>query len=262
MIDLTDISGLPVSLDEESCKLCPNEEIEYTHEEEIRLNDIAPILLNKFVKYPEHVGYIYKKVGKKSHVSDLNDSKASYDLIVIPFGLLGIEFNKSHIFYSEPKAGKYSSVVEVLRGEVTLILQENEEHRDPLALNTIVERIEMIKLKAGQKIAIPTGFMYSFVNTGSTEAVLSTVCTASTKKIDYEELKREKGLAFFIISKNAKVEVVANPKYKVKEQPVNKEFSELSEEEKSRYTLDFISEGQTLYDCLTSRKSELESQIA
>lgn len=262
MIDLADISGLPVSLDIDSCKLCPNDDVHIKNEESIHLNDISPILLNQFVKYPEYVGTIYLGVGKKAHTDEKENSRTSYDLIVIPFGLLGIEFNKSHIFYSEPAKDKISTLIEIVRGDVTVIVQRNEENRDPFAMNTVVESIEIIKLSKGQKFAIPTGVLFSFVNTGSSEAVISKISTENTKKIDYNKLKREKGLAFFIISKNAKVEVVANPKYKVNGAPEKKDFNEMNEEERSKYCVDFISQEETLYECLTAKKAELEAAIA
>ncbi|BCX13665.1 MAG: hypothetical protein KatS3mg085_197 [Candidatus Dojkabacteria bacterium] len=34
--------------------------------------------------------------------------------------------------------------------------------------------------------------------------------------LDYTSIQKERGLAFYLISKNARVEIVPNPKYKIK----------------------------------------------
>ena len=103
-----------------------------------------------------------------------------------------------------------------MQGELTAIMQKNLVKEDEWQFDTGVEDLSILILKKGNKLAIPTGYFYTFINTGSVPLILSKLSSLSREStIDYEILKREKGLACYIISKNAKIETVANPKYKV-----------------------------------------------
>jgi oxalate decarboxylase/phosphoglucose isomerase-like protein (cupin superfamily) len=212
MIDLQEVSGLPIQFDPENSTFILAESLNCDGEDRIKLSEIVPILLNKYLKYPEVV-YTHRKNICESGV---DQDGVSYDLMYIPSGLLGIEYMKTHVYYSQEVSGKYDCVVEVLQGELTAVLQKNESKSDDWQFNTGVQDLSIIVLKKGHKLAVPTGYFYTFVNTGTTPLLISKLTATQRKSlIDYEMLKREKGLACYIISKNAKIETVANPKYKV-----------------------------------------------
>jgi oxalate decarboxylase/phosphoglucose isomerase-like protein (cupin superfamily) len=261
MIDLSDISGLPVAIDKEKCRLSASDTISYQQESTIAIKEISPILLNKFVKYPENVGTMYKNVYQKDHYSKFVNSDLNYNIYVIPFGLLGIEFNKSHVYFSDHEEAKYSSIVEVLHGEITIVIQKNRMNVDPFSNGTVVEKIEILRIRKGERIAIPSGVMYSFVNTGSEECAFAFVHSENTERIDYELLSREKGLAYFIISKNAKVEIVANPKYKIETPTRHKYLNELDEEGLSNYTSVIKTFQTCLYNVFVSNDSALAKHL-
>lgn len=212
MIDLFDVSGLPIQFDVENSTFVLSPELKCEGEYKVKLSEIIPILLNKYLKYPEVV-YTHKK---NICIKDSQSDGISYDLLHIPFGLLGIEYVKTHVYYSDARPGKYDCIVEVLQGELTLIMQKNLPREDDWQYDTGVEDLSIIVLKKGHKLAIPTGYFYTFVNTGSLPLLISRVSAVEqSSTIDYNILRREKGLACYIISKNAKIETVANPKYRV-----------------------------------------------
>jgi oxalate decarboxylase/phosphoglucose isomerase-like protein (cupin superfamily) len=123
---------------------------------------------------------------------------------------------KTHVFYSEFVENKYDSFIEVHSGNISVIVQKNADKEDEWDINTYVEELRVIHLGKGDKLAIPSGVYYAFANTGLRPAVFSMIRSNKPNQVDYESLKREKGLACFIISKNSKVAAVANPKYKMR----------------------------------------------
>jgi len=212
MIDLSTISGLPIKYDDEKGKVIYGDGVNCGDEVYVPLDDITPILLNKYLKYPENVYRYHKNI-------KLNDSSTgdniSYDIVYIPYGLLGIEFIKTHVYHSDCCPGKYDCIVEILSGSLTVMIQKNREKEDPYEFETYVDEMSIITLRKGERLVIPTGVYYTFINTSIVPVIFSRLTSTSKVPIDYATLRREKGLAYFLISKNAKIEVVANPKYKI-----------------------------------------------
>lgn len=211
MIDLTDHCGFSVKYDELRGKLLMNPENCCENEEMVYLREMVPSLLNKSVKYPEKVYKHHKGV-----VHDDKTNQLRYDLVFIPYGLLGIEFIKTHIFYTPEVEGKYACTIEAVTGDLVVMMQKNAEKESPYQFDTMVEEAIIVSLKIGDKLSIPTGMMYTFVNVGMTPVIFSKVTRRDAAPLDYNTIQREKGLAYYIISKNAKVEAVANPKYKLR----------------------------------------------
>ncbi len=212
MIDITEISGLPIKIDEDRGRILCDDCLEYQAEVHVPLSKLTPILLNKYLKYPE---VVYKHhINVKSRNSTL-DGKFRYDLIHLPFGLLGIEFIKTHVYYSRYVPDKYDCVIEVYAGTLTIMIQKNREKEDPYEFETSVDDITVINIGKGQRVAIPTGVFYTFINTGMSPVIFAKITAFNHKEIDYSIFRREKGLAYYLISKNAKIEIVANPKYKI-----------------------------------------------
>ena len=246
-MDLYGVTGLNIVLNEDTGILEFGGSVTCETDIHIPLNAMSPILLNKFLRYPERVYTEHKNV--RSDVNKHND-ELTYDLIHIPQGLLGIEYTKTHIYYSQFKEGKFDCIVEVVNGSVTVFIQKNHELQNP-ELNTNVENIIMVELHVGDRFAVPTGFMYTFVNTGNTHSVISLVTHKNHSPIDYSMLKKEKGLAYYIISKNAKSEIVANPKYRVTKHPRQKCISELDDDFKLKCASSFINDSaDSLYTVL------------
>lgn len=261
MIDLSKISGLPLFLDEETGEVTYNQDVTCSNLLNITLQEIVPVLLNKYLKYPELIYRQFKDVIK---VVDQNiiSNLVSYSLVEIPSGLLGIEFIRTHIFHTPQLNGKYSCMVEIISGEVTLVLQKNADDDDEYAFNKRVEEVEIIKLVSGDRAAIPTGYFFTFINSGATKAIFAIVSSKSLDRIDYSQIQKDRGLAFYVISKNARLEVVANPKYKVLKSPVNKDWKDLSTEEKVKYVYsNHFPNGCPLYDFFRENVHKLEEAL-
>ncbi len=259
MTDLSKICGLPIQIDEDTQSIYYDESVKFDKELNVPISEIVPVLLNKFIKYPENV---YKQYRKILNTGADNSQNLSYDLMVIPFGLLGIEYIKTHIYYSKPVKDKFACFLEMVRGEVTVIIQKNKENEDPYAYTTAVENVDILVLKEGERLAIPTGVYYTFVNTGTNQTIFTVVYANMHQKIDYSTLQKEKGLAFYIISKNARLEIVANPKYKTECEACKHSMNELDEEERTMYIHSLLNEKAPLYDMLRNYSGKLMTALA
>lgn len=258
MIDLSDVSGLPIKLDEQTGVLYFDECIQCETHRHVELSEIIPVLLNKYLKYPEVVYRHHKNVFDKN--KSQKDSGLRYDILSIPYGLLGIEYIRTHVYFSEYSEGKFDAVIEVLSGSVTVVMQKNAENDDPYAFEKYVEEINLVRLEKGEKFAIPTGVYYTFVNTEMFPAVIGKIAGSNQKEIDYSIFSRERGLAYYIISKNARLEVVANPKYKVLNKP--KEYKKEEITQRSEYNFGKVSlDDLPLYDLLNKEYNNLATVI-
>ena len=118
MLDLLDFSSLDIHFDLESNTLLYGENIKCNSCQKVTLKNLSPILLNKSLIYPEQVYEEYKGIYYQQDKNLLNGC-ISYDLISLPSGLLGIEYIKTHIYFSPIDYGddKVSCIVEVLFGK-------------------------------------------------------------------------------------------------------------------------------------------------
>lgn len=177
---------------------------------DIPLKEMMPILLNKFIRYPESV--YTKYVYTPQDPTDKSGLKLYF--IHLPSSLLGIEYSKTHVYHSDHSKEKFASFAKVVSGNVTTIIQRNGNSDADTNHSTFVDDVKLVSLKQEEKIAIPSGYYYAFINHSEEDAIISVFCK-TLKRLNYTDLIKEKGLAFYIISKNSRMEIVANPRYKI-----------------------------------------------
>jgi oxalate decarboxylase/phosphoglucose isomerase-like protein (cupin superfamily) len=210
MLCLRDISGLPLDVDFELDRVMYDElNLTCSEAKHVPLEEIVPSLLNKALKYPENVYQQHRNLQRAGTQSAM--PKISYDLYYLPAGLLGIEYLKTHIFHARKQNG-VDVIVEALSGTLTVYMQKDEVQTDPYAFNSIAADIKVVEVKVGQKLAVPAGYYYTFINT-TEEAVVFARLGAEEKVVDAQKLVRSNGLAYYLISKNARCEIVNNPRY-------------------------------------------------
>lgn len=242
MVTLLELSGVPIIFDEDQERLRYDEaQMHCRCSQSVRLSDISPTLLNKSLRYPEDVYMHHVDVIPRNQLADW-PTTYHYDILSIPVGLLGIEYVKTHVFDTEEGRGSQACVVEVLRGALTVLLQKNFPRKDIFDIETKVSDVMLIKVSTGEKLAIPCGYMYTFVNAEMVPVVFSRVII-SEHVLDYQRIKRENGLAYYLIAKNARLETVANPRYRQLAPVKQINISELND------TVNYAPEvGMSLYD--------------
>jgi len=116
--------------------------------------------------------------------------------------LAGIEFVKTRV----TRCKKYPRIVEILHGTAIILLQQYKSPKD--------NRVMKIVAKKGQKIIIPANYDFVAVNPRqNTPLIFAEIM--SVKAISRIVLDDNSGMAYYVIRKNAKQEVVRNPNYKI-----------------------------------------------
>lgn len=251
MIDLSNLCGFSLKIDEGRGRVIFGDNVNCKCEQFVSLQEIIPVLLNKQLKYPENVYKEHKSLYERES-QDGNGKGLAYDLLYIPYGLLGIEFIKTHIYQSTFVENKYHCMVELLSGEMMVVMQKNAEKEDIFQTETYVDDMVIVKLVPGEQLAIPTGYMYTFVNVGLAPVVFAKICNKDQTSMDYAELKKERGLAYYIISKNAKVEAVANPKYKINCRLKNMSLKKLLKDEDLKNTYSPFEPNTSLFNYMVN----------
>lgn len=208
MLTLATTAGLPLSINDTGDDLAYGAEVTCDKCREIPLQEIIPSLLNKYIFSPMRV---YKQYHNLRMVEDVSAWQPSlhYDVLCIPSGLLGIEFIRSHIFYSNANFTA-ASIIQVLKGEVKILLQRNQNTRDVFKY---VDEGIVICASEGDKVILPTNYYYTFINSTDQAVVIAKV-QSQEHVADYVSMKKENGIAYNVISKNAGWVVVKNSRYR------------------------------------------------
>lgn len=215
MIDLQLSCGLPLKFDEVAEKFSYGDDIVCRSINRVPLSSMIPGLLNKSLRYPQYVYLEHLNIHRKEDEDIFASTGMNYDILMLPAGLMGVEFIRSHIFYScqERTSGvAISEIVEVVSGELTVLLQKNMP-KEELDFETRVSEGLVVKLKEGEKFMVPQNYYYIFINTKEQPVVFSRFYKEGNI-CDYSQLRKEQGLAYYAIRKNAKQEIVLNPRYR------------------------------------------------
>jgi len=212
MISLQDYSGLPLLLNNQDYTLQPAGEVSLENLERVKLDIIRPTLLNRTLKYPVYVYTEYSDVCLQKHASILKKSKLHYNILVLPPGLLGIEYNKTHIFSPDKDQNDITGIIDIVHGRGLVLIQKLKE-KDSLSIETEVDFVSLFVVKKGDRLAIPQKYMYTFINSSSSALVIARLFE-DDGKIDYRSIWREQGMSYYFIRKNARREVVRNPRYR------------------------------------------------
>lgn len=212
MINLQDTSGLPLLFNNQDNSLHPAGEICFASIEKVKLDMVRPILLNKTLRYPLYVYSEYWDICLNDHKTAFTKNNLHYNLIIVPPGLLGVEYNKTHIFAPDKDQNDITAIVDVVYGSGIVLIQKVKEPGE-LDFETEVEFVSMFNVRKGDRVAIPQKYMYTFINTTNSALILGRVFE-DDGKIDYRTIRREQGMSYYFIRKNARREVVRNPRYK------------------------------------------------
>lgn len=212
MINLQDSSGLPLLLNTQDNSLQPAGDITFDRVERVKLENIRPVLLNRTLRYPIDVYTEYCDISLKEQQDKFRKNKLHYNITVLPAGLLGIEYNKTHIFAPDTDQNDITSIIDIIYGS-GIILSQKVKEKGVFDFETDVTFAAMFNVKRHHRVPIPKKHMYTFVNPNSTPLIIGRLFE-DDGKIDYRTLRKEQGMSYYFIRKNARREVVKNPHYK------------------------------------------------
>lgn len=167
------------------------------------IDNIRPQLLNEELDCPEIFYKKYKDIDKDEVFKNKNLQINMY--LIFP-NLAGIEYTKTFA----TRSLKRPRIFEIVYGGGIILLQKYD--------SPIKNRIIKIQIKKGQKIIVPSGYTCTIVNSrqGSNLIVLELLSRDSNSRIVLDD---KGGMAYYIIRKNAKPEIVRNPNYKIVNNP-------------------------------------------
>ncbi len=200
-IDLRSASGLPiVFLDDElvfkdaGCK----------EKMVVGIDDIREQLLNKELDCPEIFYTKYKEIDTKDNL--FKSKKIKVNIYTMLANLAGIEFVKTRA----TRCKKYPRIIEILHGSGTVLIQKYISPKDNQTIK--------IQAKKSQKIIVPAGYDFVIINTRQNTPLIF-LEVAHYEAIIRRVLDENSGMAYYVIRKNAKQEIVRNPNYKIVNEP-------------------------------------------
>lgn len=193
--DLKKSSGLNIVYNGEGLEFT---DIDYLSALDISVDLIRPHLLNRELTCPD---IFYTKYFEIDKDGIYKKKKLKVNFSVVKPNLAGIEFVKTRSTRSE----KYPRILEIVYGGGILLMQKFE--------NKFESDIISINIKKNMKIVVPAGYDVVMVNTRQVGALIVEEI-ASVKANIKTTLDDMHGMAYYVIRKNAKQEVVRNPEYR------------------------------------------------
>ncbi len=207
-IDLKQSSGLPIFYSGEDLQ---PQGLTINGISTICIDDIRSQLLNEELNCPEIFYKKYKDIDKDDVFKNQNLRINIY--LIFP-NLAGIEYTKTFA----TRCTKRPRILEVIYGGGTVLLQKYD--------SPIKNRVIKAQIKKGQKIIVPTGYTCAIVNSRQTSnlIVLEIHDREHSPKVVLDD---KGGMAYYIIRKNAKQEIVRNPDYKIVNEPEKVEWDSI-----------------------------------
>ena len=133
-------------------------------------------------------------------------------------GKVGDEYIKTYGHYH---VGNLDETYNIIEGEGVALLQKMaEEGGQPVT--DVIEEFRAVPVKAGDSVYMPSGYGHLVVNTGATWLVTSDDSPVAGPDdsasmpghADYESVKKMRGFAYYVVERNGKPALIANPLYK------------------------------------------------
>ncbi|HPQ79253.1 MAG TPA: glucose-6-phosphate isomerase family protein [Candidatus Dojkabacteria bacterium] len=195
-IDLKSATGLSIVYENDTLVF---KNASFIKKKEFTIDDVREQLLNKELDCPE---IFYKKYYNVDTDSLFSSKKIKLHLYTVSPNLAGIEFVKTKV----TRCKKYPRLIEILNGTAVILLQQYKSPKE--------NRIIKFLAKKGHKIIIPANYDFVAINTRQNVPLIFAeilYINALTRVV----LDDNSGMAYYVIRKNAKQEVVRNPNYKI-----------------------------------------------
>lgn len=172
-----------------------------------------------------------KADGPKVHYYMIRGGTDKKNITVWESGTVGGEYVKTYGHYH---VGDLSETYEVLAGEGIVVLQKRAADENGAPIDDEIVEFSAIRVKAGDKVFIPSGYGHLAVNTGTSWLVTrddSPVnlgekhAVSNPGHADYKPFKKLHGAAYYIVEKKptmlslqaggkAEFDFIRNPRYK------------------------------------------------
>lgn len=208
MIDLREVSGLDLSVDEQG-RLFFGEGLTPVKADVRKKSDMLEVLYQGRGEGPEELYYMYRNVRRDSDAGIIDKYGLRYDVTVLLPGTVGEEYIKTAGHYHPLKPGTeftYPEVYEVLHGRAHYLLQTEPDEDG-------VDCV-LVEAEAGDKVLIPPGYGHITINPGNTILVMSNWVKDGFSSV-YDPIRELGGAAYFELKRTGEDErFVVNPNYR------------------------------------------------
>ena len=213
-IDLKEISGLPVSLDDSYALVFDGEIPEVRPD--VRTTDQARhVLWNMTATQPHELYFMYRGLLRANDRALFHARRIRYDITVIVPGTVGDEYVKTVGHYHPEVLGTgvpYPEVYEVLHGKAHYLLQKVDES-GPAAKDVVI-----VEALPGDKVLIPPGYGHVTINPGDEPLVMSNLIEYEFKSI-YGPMVTAHGASVYELDHDGTPVLVENDHYTEVVQP-------------------------------------------
>lgn len=166
------------------------------------IDEVRNQLLNKELTCPE---IFYMKYNNIDQDGIFGKKKLSVNFYVLQPNLAGIEYVKTRA----SNLMEYPRILEVVYGGGVILMQK--------FINKFESDIIRVQAKKNMKIIVPPGYSVSIINSRQSTMVVNEVhIKDSQPKPVLDDMN---GMAYYVIRKNAKQEIVRNPAYRAATEP-------------------------------------------
>ncbi len=181
------------------------------------LESLREVLKNPNAQGPENAYWVYSQLGHKKWENMTITSPGSYDG----------EYPKTYGHYHS--SSDEIEVYKLISGQGIFLLQKKHVENGKL-IPEIVDEVFMVGAQIGDEIAIPPVYGHSWSNVGNTPLITFDNWRFGHVPQDYEPIKTQQGMAYYLINGKNGIDLVENPKYKNIPKPkwlTAKEFMQL-----------------------------------
>ncbi len=223
MVDLSELSGLPLWLDPQQESLVLAQPLLELRPEPQPTRLLSHVLLDPAAPLPEVYCWVYRDVALATDEGVFHERGVRHDLLLLHPGRLGREFVKTwgHVTSCAEEV-QCPEVYGALHGRGLFLAQEPAE--PPLGDGgpPSLRDVRWIEAVPGQKVIVPAGYGVVIANVGDAPLVLSRLVAADTWPVHrlFEEMG---GAAYYVVERGGEPEAEPNPHYARPLPPVRKE---------------------------------------
>ncbi len=154
--------------------------------------------------------YMYRDLADNKEEKDLiHKHGLRYDITIIPFIILGQEFNKTagHDHPIAPNSNlTYPEIYQVLHGQAIFLLQDSKRDN--------IKDVYAIKAKKGDKIIVPPNYEHLIINASGKELQTANwICNNFESNI-YKPFRQKRGFCYYALKSNTgEINWVKNKNY-------------------------------------------------
>jgi len=162
--------------------------------------DLSEVLLNPQSEGPDPVYIVFSQIADKPWVN----------ITILSHGLLDKEYPKTYGHYHANNAS--TETTKVLSGSVCFLLQEKYFENGEWVKNK-VKSVIVVKAEDGDIVTVMPNWAHSTSNLGSGTLVTTDDWKSGHTALDYQVIKEQKGLAYYLTEENGQFVFIKNPNY-------------------------------------------------